>query len=121
MFTIILNLGFFRPDAQEWRLFNIWLWKKNVLHIVFYAIQTAHKSEEVKAFFPYLAPAHGDYKKNTHSVQQEADVALDHLNHSINVHHRLLVPSAQIGAHLCVEVLQLKHACKHDNQIVMKT
>lgn len=45
----------------------------------------------------------------THSVKQEADVALDQLHHSMNVHHRLLVPLTQIGAHLCFKVLQLKH------------
>lgn len=43
----------------------------------------------------------------THSVEQEADVALDQLHHSINVHHRLLVPLTQIGAHLRLKVLQL--------------
>lgn len=43
----------------------------------------------------------------THSMQQEADVALDQLHHPMNVHHRLLVPLAQIGTHLCVKVLQL--------------
>lgn len=45
-------------------------------------------------------------------MEQEADVALDHLNHPVDVHHGLLIPSAQIGAHLRVEVLQLKHGCK---------
>lgn len=44
-------------------------------------------------------------------MEQEADVTLDHLNHPVDVHHRLLIPSAQVGAHFCVEVLQLKYGC----------
>lgn len=40
-------------------------------------------------------------------MEQEADVALDQLHHSMNVHHRLLVPLTQIGAHLRLKVLQL--------------
>ncbi len=42
-------------------------------------------------------------------MQQEADVALHQLHHPMNVHHRLLVPPAQIGTHLCLKVLQLTH------------
>lgn len=49
----------------------------------------------------------------THSMQQEADVALDQLDHPINVHHRLLVPAAQIGTHFCFKVLQLTCSQKH--------
>lgn len=45
-------------------------------------------------------------------MQQEADVALDQLHHPMDVHHRLLVPLAQIGTHLCVKVLQLTHKSK---------
>lgn len=45
----------------------------------------------------------------THGMQQEADVALDQLYHPMNVHHRLLVPPAQVGTHLCFKIMQLKH------------
>ena len=43
----------------------------------------------------------------THSMQQEADVVLNELHHPMDVHHRLLVPPAQIGAHLRLKVQQL--------------
>lgn len=43
----------------------------------------------------------------THGVEQETGVALSQLHHSMNVHHGLLVPPAQVGTHLCVQVLQL--------------
>lgn len=40
-------------------------------------------------------------------MQQEADVALDQLHHSVDVHHRLLKPAAQVGTHLCLKVKKL--------------
>lgn len=46
-------------------------------------------------------------------MQQEADVALDQLHHPINVHHRLLVPLAEIRTHFCLKVLQLTHKHTH--------
>lgn len=42
-------------------------------------------------------------------MEQETDAALSQLHHTVNVHHGLLVPPAQVGAHLCVQVLQLTH------------
>lgn len=45
----------------------------------------------------------------THSMQEEADITLDQVHHPINVHHRLLIPPAQIGTNLSVKILQLTH------------
>lgn len=45
----------------------------------------------------------------THGMQEEADVTLDQVYHPINVHHRLLIPPAQIGTNLGVKILQLTH------------
>lgn len=42
-------------------------------------------------------------------MKQEADVGLSQLHHAVNVHHRLLVPPAQVGTHLRLKVLQLTH------------
>lgn len=40
-------------------------------------------------------------------MEEETDVALSQLHHTMNVHHGLLIPPAQVGTHLCVQVLQL--------------
>lgn len=55
----------------------------------------------------------------THSMQQEADVALDQLHHPINVHHRLLVPPAQIRTELCLKILQLTHHTHVNTPLIM--
>lgn len=40
----------------------------------------------------------------THSVQQEADTALDQLHHAMDVQHRLFVPLAEIRTDLRLQV-----------------
>lgn len=60
------------------------------------------------------------WQRVTHSVEQEADVALDHLNHPVDVHHGLLIPAAEVGPHLRLQVLQLNHGIKHIVEIKNK-
>lgn len=60
-----------------------------------------------KKLFLFRTSSSGE--RITHGVQQEADVALDQLHHSVDVHHRLLIPPAQIGTNLSLQVLQLTH------------
>lgn len=43
----------------------------------------------------------------THSMEQEADVALDQLNHTLNVQHRLLIPAAEVRPDLRLQVGEL--------------
>lgn len=40
-------------------------------------------------------------------MEEEADAALNQLHHAMDVHHRLLIPPAQVGTHLRLQVLQL--------------